>query len=94
MNRDDLLRKLSERFHLRRSFVKKIIGLAWEEIIKELAADKRVCLHELGVFKPVIYPPRKWYNPITKKIETLPSHRSIKFKPSKSVLKKLAKSKQ
>jgi nucleoid DNA-binding protein len=79
---------------MRPVFARKILAVVWEEIGAELAAGRRVCFHELGAFKPIIHPGRKFYNPRTKKIVSLPPRRDVKFSPAKALLKKLPKLKR
>ncbi|MBI4739570.1 HU family DNA-binding protein [Candidatus Woesearchaeota archaeon] len=94
MNYQDLTQKISAKFHLRRSFSKKLLDLISSEITQELRREKRVYLRALGVFHPIQRPARRYYDLKTKKIKIKPSHKDIVFRPGKHLLRQITRSKK
>lgn len=90
MNYRDLIQKLSSKYHLRQSFAKKLLNTIITKIIQELLAGQKINLRQFGSFAPITRPPRKYYDPKTKKLKTKPAHQDIIFRPSPQLLNQLA----
>lgn len=89
MNYTGLIQKLSAKYHLRQSFSKKLLNTIIAEISQELITGQRVNLRQFGSFTPLTRPPRKYYDPKTKKVKTKPAHKTLTFRPSQQLLKQL-----
>ena len=94
MNYQELTQKISAKFHLRRSFSKKLLDLISLEITQELRREKRVYLRALGVFHPIQRPARRYYDLRTKKIKIKPAHKDVVFLPGKYLLRQMSASKR
>ncbi len=91
MTQQDLINLISKEFNLPKAESERIIKFIEGKILQELTSGNRLYFTNLGSFKKVLHPPRKYRNLHTNKIETLPARYEIHFKTSAPLLKKLNK---
>lgn len=91
MTQQELTNLISEKFNLPKAESERIIKFIEAKILHELTSGHRLYFTNLGSFKKVLRPPRKYRNLHTGKIETLPARYEIHFRTSVPLLKKLNK---
>ncbi|MDD5456923.1 MAG: HU family DNA-binding protein [Candidatus Margulisbacteria bacterium] len=80
MNKKVLIDKVTEYIDLKKSDVKKVVELVFDEITKELAKQKEVSIVGFGTFEVRGKPARLGTNPITHKHIQVPESVYIGFK--------------
>ena len=89
MNQSDLIEAISEKFFLTKVDSKEIIELILEMITNDVKKGKRSYIRNFGSFYRKQKAKKKVRHPETGKIITIPSKMTMKFKPSKTVIKKI-----
>ena len=89
MNRIELIRAISERLHLKKNDVSTFIEVWEEEIEKALLEEDSVMLMGFGTFTLWKQTGRLGRNPRYNTPCMIAPRNSIKFKPSKQILKRL-----
>lgn len=85
MNLYDLVNQVSLETGLPVQDVKRVIQSAFGTIVKTVADDEEVSLTGIGKFAPKLSAARKGRNPATGETIDIPSSRSVRFAPGKSV---------
>lgn len=92
MNQKEFVDILSNELLLSKAEAEKTLKIFFDKIYQTLKFDKEpVYLRSFGIFKLAYRPHKKFRNIHTGKLETLPAHHTITFKPSKPLVKKLNK---
>ena len=93
MSRVGLLRDVSKRtnYIVNYHHVSSVITILFEEMLKDLLADKKIQVIGFGMFKTKITKSHRYYNFYHKKMMMAASYRRIKLKLTFKLLKKLSR---
>ena len=82
MNKTDLVNEIADKAGVNKVTAKDALNACLEAISEALAKDDKVQLVGFGTFSVVEKPARVGINPQTKEKITIPSRKSVKFKPA------------
>lgn len=90
MKRSDIIRSLQVQFkNMRASDAMAMLDTVTDEMIDAIAQDKRIEIRGFGTFQPRTRATKNGYNPSTGETIILPANKTILFKPSKELIKKM-----
>ncbi len=90
MKRSDIIRSLQVQFgNMRNSDAIAMFDTVIDDIINAVADDNRIEIRGFGTFQPRTRATKNGYNPSTGKTIFLPENRTILFKPSRELTKKM-----
>lgn len=90
MKRSDLIRSLQVQFkNMRESDAMAMLDTVMDEIKNAVAEDKRIEIRGFGTFQPRTRATKNGYNPSTGETMFLPANKTILFKPSRELIKKM-----
>jgi DNA-binding protein HU-beta len=89
LTQTDLTRALAKAFGLPHVRSQRILRALLENITQALATKKTVALRGFGSFHPVRRAAKKVRHPTTGEIITLPEHMTLRFRPARSLEKRL-----
>lgn len=90
MKRSDIIRTIQVQFkRMRARDAKAILDTVIEEMKAFVADDNRIEIRGFGTFQPRVRASKNGYNPTTGKTTILPAGRTILFKPSRDLTKKM-----
>lgn len=90
MKRSDIVRSIQVQFkNMQAKDANAILDCISDKLIKSIADENRVELRCFGTFQPRIRTSKIGYNPVSKKTIHLGAGRTILFKPSKELTKKM-----
>ncbi len=85
-NKSDLIFSLSRKLKLSESDAIEYLDYLLDEIITNVALEKRIEIRGFGVFSKKYIRPRKFINPRTKHVSYVGETATMHFKPSKKLL--------
>jgi len=92
MTKRDLAIRIAKQADLQQNEVMKVIQLALDTIVTEVAAGRNVEFRNFGVFEVVVRQPRIGRNPnAPKNTVKIPARTVVKFKPGKVMEAKVGK---
>ena len=92
MTKRDLAIRIAKQAGLQQNEVMKVIQLALDTIVTEVAAGRNVEFRNFGVFEVVVRQPRIGRNPnAPKNTVKIPARTVVKFKPGKVMEAKVGK---
>ena len=90
MKRSDLIRSLQVQFkNMRESDAMAMFDTVMDEMKSAVADDKRIEIRGFGTFQPRNRATKTGYNPSTGETMFLPANKTILFKPSRELTKKM-----
>jgi len=89
MNKQDLVKELSQTLDMSQKEVRMILDAYMEEIVLILEEGQQYKQTGFGTFKTVLSKERVSYNPALKKKMRLPVKKKIKFRPSKKLKERI-----
>ncbi|MBO7053728.1 MAG: integration host factor subunit beta [Alphaproteobacteria bacterium] len=90
MKRSDIIRTIQVQFkHMRTQDAKAILDTVMDEMISSVANNNRIEIRGFGSFQPRIRSTKNGYNPTTGETMVLPTGKTILFKPSRDLTKKM-----
>jgi len=90
MKRSDIIRSLQVQFeNMRNSDAIAMFDTVIDDIINAVANNDRIEIRGFGTFQPRTRATKNGYNPSTGKTIFLPENRTILFKPSRELTKKM-----
>jgi len=90
MKRSDIIRSLQVQFkNMRASDAMAMLDTVTDEMINAIANDKRIEVRGFGTFQPRTRATKNGYNPSTGETIVLPANKTILFKPSRELIKKM-----
>ncbi|MBD62824.1 MAG: hypothetical protein CMD68_01935 [Gammaproteobacteria bacterium] len=90
-NKSDLIYSLSRKLKLAETSANEYLDFLLDEIITNVALEKKIEIRGFGVFSKKYIRPRKFINPKTKLVSYVGETATIHFKPSKKLLNKSEK---
>ena len=91
MNRQQIIKAVTEKTGISRKDTAKVFSSIFETILKSLEKEESVRLMNFGSFTVRTYKPRKGYNPASKIVVQLPERKAIRFKLAKRATSKSLK---
>lgn len=91
MNQKQFIDTLRNELNLTPAQTERILKTVLNQFSQVLLSKEKLYFQSFGSFNIVHHPPKKFRNIHTGKIETLPAHYDIDFKPAKTLTKKLNK---
>jgi DNA-binding protein HU-beta len=89
MNKQDLVRELSQNLDMSQKAVRETLDALMEEIILIMEEGEKYNQSGFGTFKAELTNERISYNPVLKKRMKLPVRKKIKFRPSAKLKDKI-----
>jgi len=90
MKRSDIIRTIQVQFkHMRAKDAKAILDTVIEEMKTSVADDNRIEIRGFGTFQPRTRAAKNGYNPTTGETMVLSAGKTILFKPSRDLTKKM-----
>ena len=90
MKRSDIIRTIQVQFkHMRTKDAEAILDTVMDEMISSVANNNRIEIRGFGSFQPRIRSAKNGYNPTTGETRLLPAGKTILFKPSRDLTKKM-----
>ena len=90
MKRSDIIRSLQVQYtNMRASDAMAMLDTVLGEMMNAIADDNRIEIRGFGTFQPRVRATKNGYNPSTGKTIFLPENRTILFKPSRELTKKM-----
>ena len=90
MKRSDIIRTIQVQFkNMRTADAMAMVDAVNEEIINSVANDNRIEIRGFGTFQSRHRATKNGYNPTTGKTMFIPAGKTILFKPSKELIKKM-----
>ncbi len=90
MKRSDIIRSIQVRFkHMRSNDAAAILDTVADYIKESVATGNRIEIRGFGTFQPRARATKVGYNPCTSKTIVLPASKTILFKPSRELTKKM-----
>lgn len=90
MKRSDIIRTIQVQFkNMRTSDAMAMVDAVNDEIIKSVANDDRIEIRGFGTFQSRTRATKNGYNPTTGENIVLPAGKTILFKPSRELTKKM-----
>lgn len=90
MKRSDIIRTVQVQFkNMRAADAMAMVDAVNEEIINAVANDDRIEIRGFGTFQSRTRASKTGYNPMTGQNMLLPANRTILFKPSRELTKKM-----
>ena len=90
MKRSDVIRTIQVQFkNMRTSDAMAMVDCVMDEMIDAIANDNRIEIRGLGTFQMRNRASKKSYNPTTGQRTVLPAGKTVLFKPSRELTKKM-----
>ena len=90
MKRSDIIRTVQVQFgHMRASDAAAVLDTLTDEMIAAIANNDRIEIRGFGTFQPRHRATKTGYNPVTGQPMHLMANRTILFKPSRELTKKM-----
>ena len=90
MKRSDLIRSIQVQFkNMRESDAMAMLDTVSDEIKNAVADGKRIEIRGFGTFQQRTRAPKNGFNPSTRESMVLPANKTILFKPSRELTKKM-----
>lgn len=90
MKRSDIIRTVQVQFkNMRISDATKMLDTVMDEMISALASDNRIEIRGFGSFQVRKHSTKNGYNPTTGETMIVPAGRTVLFKPSRDLTKKM-----
>ena len=90
MKRSDIIRTLQVQFkHMRTSDAMAILDCVTNEMKSAVANNNRIEIRGFGTFQPRTHATKNGYNPSTGEIIHIAANRTVLFKPSRELTKKM-----
>jgi len=90
MKRSDIIRTVQVQFkNMRASDAMAMVDAVNEEIINAVANDDRIEIRGFGTFQSRKHATKNGYNPTTGKTMFVPARKTVAFKPSRELTKKM-----
>ena len=91
MNRQQIIKAVTEKTGISRKDTAKVFSSIFETILECLEKEESVRLMDFGSLTVKTYKPRKGYNPSSKIVVQLPERKAIRFKLAKRAASKSLK---
>ncbi len=90
MKRSDIIRTVQVQFkNMRASDATTVLDTVVNEMIDAIARDDRIEIRGFGSFQPRKHSAKTGYNPTTGETTIVPAGKTVLFKPSKELTKKM-----
>ena len=90
MKKSDLTRSIQVSFgNMRPTDAISILDAVIDDIIKSITKNNKIEIRGFGTFLPRLHATKSGFNPITKENIKLPANRTVLFRPSKELIKKM-----
>ena len=90
MKRSDIIRTVQVQFkNMRTSDATVVLDTVVNEMINAIANDDRIEIRGFGSFQPRKHSPKNGYNPTTGETMLVPAGKTVLFKPSRDLTKKM-----
>ena len=90
MKRSDVIRTLQVQFkNMRASDAMAILDCVMDEMKNSVANNDRIEIRGFGTFQPRTHATKKGYNPSTGEMIHIDANRTVLFKPSRELTKKM-----
>lgn len=90
MKRSDVIRTIQVQFkNMRTTDAMAMVDCVMDEMINAIADDNRIEIRGFGTFQPRSRASKKVYNPTNGQTKVLPAGKTILFKPSRELTKKM-----
>ena len=90
MKRSDIIRTVQVQFkNMRASDAAVMLDTVVDDMINAIARDDRIEIRGFGSFQPRRHAPKNGYNPTNGKTMVVPAGKTVLFKPSRDLTKKM-----
>ena len=90
MKRSDIIRTVQVQFkNMRESDAAQMLDAVVDEMVSAVAHDNRIEIRGLGSFQARTHSPKNGYNPTTGETMLVPAGKTVLFKPSRDLTKKM-----
>ena len=90
MKRSDIIRSLQVQFkNMRSSDAMSMLDAVMDEMVNAVANNNKIEIRGFGTFQAHTRAPKQGYNPSTGETMFLPANKTILFKPSRELTKKM-----
>jgi len=90
MKRSDIIRTIQVQFkNMREGDAAQMLNTVVDEMVNAIARDNRIEIRGFGTFQSRRHSPKNGYNPTTGKTMIVPAGKTVLFKPSRDLTKKM-----